>query len=97
MRMIDELQLIDTLTTASAAGIPVLTETSRTVYAEKQSVKRSEFYAANSSGARADIVFVVNADEYANEMTVKYGATYYKVVRAWQKGLGRVELTCALR
>ena len=96
MRMTDELQLIDVVTTASSVGIPVLTETSRTVYAEKESVKRSEFYAANSSGARADIVFVINEDEYNDEMLVKYNAVYYKVVRAYAKR-GRVELTCALR
>lgn len=96
MRQIDELQLIDTVTTTSSVGIPVLTETSRTVYAEKESVKRSEYYAANASGFRADIVFVINEDEYNNEMLVKYESVYYKVVRAYTKR-GRVELTCAVK
>ena len=96
MRMIDTLELIDVATAANSAGVPVLTETIRTVYAEKESVKRSEFYAANSSGVRADIVFIVNEDEYNDEMLVKYGATYYKVIRAYTKR-GRIELTCTLR
>ena len=97
MRQIEEIQLIDIATTASTVGIPVQTETSKTVYAEKESVKRSEYYAANSSGVRADMVFIVNADEYSNQMLIKYESVYYKVVRAYQKGIGRVELTCAVR
>ncbi len=97
MRMDEELVLIDTVTTVNDVGIPVLTETKTTVWADKLSAKRSEHYAANAAGIRVDIVFSVNADDYTGQTEVEWNSTKYNVVRSFQAGRGRVELTCALR
>lgn len=97
MRMEHQLELIDTVTSVNDVGIPVLTETKTTVWADKLSAKRSEHYAANAAGIRVDIVFSVNADDYAGQTEVEWKSTKYNVVRSFQAGRGRVELTCALR
>ena len=97
MRMNEQLVLVDTVTTVNSVGIPVLTETKTTVWADKLSAKRAEHYAANSAGIRVDIVFSVNADDYTGQTEVEWNSTKYNVVRSYAVGRGRVELTCALR
>lgn len=96
MRMIDVITLRDTTTAPSANGLATLTNVDKLVYADIQSVKRQEYYAAQAAGARADVVFVVNSDEYTGQMTVLYGTDIYKVSRTYQDR-GRVELTCTKR
>lgn len=95
--MAEEIILRDTVTGADANGAVTMTNTDKTVFAEKQSVKRQEWYASQAAGIKADTVYIVNADEYTDQMTVLSGSTVYKVTRAYQTGRGRVELTCARR
>lgn len=97
MRMDEQLVLVDTVTSVNSVGIPVLTETKTTVWADKLSAKRAEHYAANAAGIRVDIVFSVNADDYTGQTEVEWNSTKYNVVRSYAVGRGRVELTCALR
>lgn len=97
MRMDEQLVLVDTVTSVNSVGIPVLTETKTTVWADKLSAKRAEHYAANAAGIRVDIVFSVNADDYAGQTEVEWNSEKYSVVRSYASGRGRVELTCALR
>ena len=97
MRMDEQLVLVDTVTSVNDVGIPVLTETKTTVWADKLSAKRAEHYAANAAGIRVDIVFSVNADDYTGQTEVEWNSTKYNVVRSYAVGRGRVELTCALR
>jgi SPP1 family predicted phage head-tail adaptor len=92
-----EVTLRNTTTAPNSNGVATATNTDTTVFAERKSVKRSEFYAAQSAGVKADIVYVVNADDYDNQMILIDGGTTYKVSRAYQIGLGRVELTCTKR
>lgn len=97
MRMEHIVELIDTETTPNEMGIPVKSETRREVYADRLSAKRSEHYAANAAGQRVDIVYAIMADEYQDEAELKHGTKRYKIVRAYQSGQGRVELTCAIK
>lgn len=97
MRMVEELTLIDTVTAPDEEGFPTQTTTRRTVWADQMSAKRSEHYQAKASGQRVDIVFAVMADEYLGEAEAEHQGKRYKVERAYQAGLGRVELTCALK
>ena len=98
MRMTELVELIDTVTKPNEVGIPTKTETRREVYAEKLGVKRSEHYAANAAGIRADIIFEVMADEYNDEAELQHGDKRYKIVRAYADPAwrGRVQLTCAI-
>lgn len=65
--------------------------TSREVWANKKSVTRAEFYASNQVGINITAVFEVNCEDYQNETEVN---GEYTVVRAYQKGMGKVELMC---
>jgi len=97
MRMEHQITLRDTTTAPNSTGGITATNTDTVVYADIKSVRRSEFYAAQSAGVRADIVFRVNSDDYSDKMYVVYESVTYKVSRAYQTGLGRVELTCTKR
>lgn len=109
MRMLDEIVLRKVTRTQSASGYPVETVAETAVYADVMSVKRSEFYSAGATGVRADIAFVINADEYDGQTEVEYGGSVYNVVRTYQMAesrtparsyggeINRIELTCARR
>lgn len=109
MRMLDEIKLRTVTKTPGAGGYVSESVSASTVYADVMSVKRSEFYAAGAAGMKADIVFVVNADEYAGQTEVEYDGKIYKVVRTYQLAesrtsarsyrgdINRIELTCARR
>lgn len=68
-----------------------------TVWANVKSVTRSEFYSANMAGIKVDIVFEVHAEDWSNQQEVTYATKAYEVIRAYQKGLGTVELMCVQR
>lgn len=74
------------------------TLTAREVWADAQSVKRSEFYAAQNAGVRVDVVFAVRVEDYAGEVEVEHAGVIYDVVRSYKKGgSGTVEINCARR
>ncbi len=77
------------------SGYTTETNTDTAVWADVRSVTRSEFYAANANGIDASIAFEVNAEDWGNQTQVVYGTKTYDIIRAYQKGLGIVELTCS--
>lgn len=83
--------------TRDGFGDSVASNTDTTVFANKKSVVRSEFYSANAAGIKIDTVFEVRSEDYADQTVVVIGATVYDVVRAYKKGESNVELTCAIR
>lgn len=97
MRMAEIVELIDTETTPNEAGVAVKTETRREVYADKQSVRRQEHYAANAAGQTVDVIFEVMADEYNEEAELQHRERRYKIVRAYSDRRGRVQLTCQIK
>lgn len=77
-----------------SGGFPTETETKTDAWADVQSVKRQEFYAAQSAGVQADIVFVVNAIDFDEHTRVEHGGKVYEIKRAYQTDIDHVELTC---
>jgi SPP1 family predicted phage head-tail adaptor len=96
--MLDVLTL-RALTTSpdGSTGKAVQTAATTDVFADVQSVKRSEYYAADAAGQSVDIVFIVNSDEYNGQKEAVHNGTTYTIVRSYQTGQGRTELTCARR
>ena len=92
--MNDVIKLRTLSITPDAAGFSSTAVTEKTVYADIKSVRQSEFYAAEASGKKVDLVFVVNADEWNGATEIEYGSLVYSVVRA-QDWKGRTELTCS--
>lgn len=77
------------------SSIPSYVDT--TVFADKQSVKRSEFYASKTAGIKIDIVFSVHAEDFYDQSILIHNSTSYDIIRVYKKGEGIVELNCAVR
>ena len=74
-------------------GDPVVTETTRTVFAKLGSIGQKEFYQAHAVGLKPEMKFVL-ADylDYDDEPFVEYGGQKYRVLRTYRKGQ-ELELT----
>lgn len=71
----------------AADGYTVETETRRDVFCRLDSVSRSEFYQAQATDIRPELVFVL-ADymEYDGEYLCIYESVWYRVIRTYRNG-----------
>lgn len=86
--------LVATTKTTDAEGYKTSGESRRTVFVDKQSAKRSEFYSARQTGDKIDIVFLVRAIDYNNETRIEYDGKSYDVIRSYTKAGEVYELNC---
>ena len=64
-------------------------ETRREVLCTLESVNRTEFYQAQATNLRPELVFVLNDYlDYEDEFLCIYGETWYRVIRTYRKGQG---------
>ncbi len=77
-----------------ADGYPTSSNSDTDVWANKKSTTRAEFYSANANGIDASVAFEVHVEDYNNQKDILYNSKAYKVIRAYQKGEGIVELNC---
>lgn len=92
----DVIGLIAVTTSQSATGSVTTTDgLPREVFANKKSVKYTEFYSALAVGVKPDIIFEIREAEYNNEPKLKYGDIVYHVVRTYSKDGEKLELTCS--
>lgn len=73
--------------TLDADGFTVKAETRRDVFCRLDSVSRSEFYQAQATDLRPELVFVL-ADylEYDGEYLCIYDSEWYRVIRTYRTG-----------
>lgn len=76
-------------------GEPIETYIDTNVWANRKSVARSEFYAANTNGIDAKHTFEVHVEDYSGQMLIEYDEKLYDVIRTYQQGNGIIELTCS--
>lgn len=67
-------------------GEPIRTMAWRGVFANKKSVRQSEFYQAANVGLKPELVFEVRSFEYNNDEKVRYGDDEYFIIRAYENG-----------
>lgn len=91
----DSITLRAVTSSADADGYPTQTNADTGVFANVKSATRAEFYAANANGINVSIMFEVHAEDWGNQTQVLYNSKTYDIIRAYQKGLGVVELTCS--
>lgn len=91
-----EINLISQIVTdeSDEYGKPIITQTSRTIYATENAVKRNEFYQAQAIGLTPQITFECFAFEYNGEKTVEYGDKKYNVIRTYPLSGERIEIIC---
>lgn len=97
----NELTLIEKTYTENAIGDSIPVENKVVVWCGKDSITRSEHYAAASHGLQPEIVFIVNQYEYEGQSEVEFEGKRYSVIRTYQprksKGImdfETVELVC---
>lgn len=72
----------------AADGYTVEMETRRDVFCRLDSVSRSEFYQAQATDLRPELVFVL-ADylEYDGEYLCIHDSVWYRIIRTYRKGI----------
>lgn len=75
------------------SGEPINSYTYRTVFADKQSIRQSEFYEAKQNGLKPELMFVIRSTEFSNDERVRYKSKEYEVIRVYDKG-ETLELVC---
>ena len=91
----DVIDLVSvTTTTVNTIGNLVETETKKTVFADKQSIRQTEFYQAQATGLKPEIMFVIRTIDYANEEKLEYNNKKYNIIRSFDKNGELTELIC---
>lgn len=67
-------------------GEPIQAMEYREVYANKKSVRQSEFYQAANVGLKPELLFEVNSFEFDNDERVRYNNKVYSIIRTYDKG-----------
>ena len=64
----------------------------RKVYANKKSIRQSEFYQGASAGLKPELVFEIRSVEFDNDEIVKHNEKEYTIIRTYKTG-EKMELT----
>ena len=72
-------------------GDDILKIVKKPVFAEKKSVKRTEFYQAQSSGYKPEIAS--DSIDYDGQSEIEYEWITYKVLRTYETGT-KIEIVC---
>lgn len=67
-------------------GEPIQSIAWREVFANKKSVRQSEFYQAANVGLKPELIFEVYSLEFSNDEKVRYNNKEYSIIRAYDKG-----------
>lgn len=90
----DVVKLISVTVTENDMGDIIETPVEREVFADKQSIRQSEFYQAAATGLRPELMFVVRSIDYEGEPKLKYNGKTYTIIRTYDKDGELTELIC---
>ena len=90
----DVVKLISVTVTENDMGDIIETPVEREVFADKQSIRQSEFYQAAATGLRPELMFVVRSIDYEGEPKLKYNGKKYAIIRTYDKDGELTELIC---
>jgi hypothetical protein len=92
----DSIKLrLRTYPTSDTVGFPNNTDVDTTVWANRVSVGRTEFYSAGLNGIDVVRSYEVHVEDFSDQNMVVDGTDEFFIVRSFQKGLGIVVLTCS--
>lgn len=95
MQFINPIYLIDNdNSTSDDNGDALLIQKERKVLAHISSIKQSEFYQAQANGLKPEVTFIIRSFEYKGEKLVRQGNKNYKILRAYDRVDGNMELVC---
>lgn len=90
----DVVTLSAIVETQNTYGEIIETATTKSVMADKQSVKRTEFYQAMTAGFKPEVVFVIKSCEYSNQPKLTHESINYEVIRTFTVDNECIELIC---
>ena len=88
------IKLISVTVTENDMGDIIEAPVEREVFADKQSIRQSEFYQAAATGLRPELMFVVRSIDYEGEAKLKYNGKEYSIIRTYDKDGELIELIC---
>lgn len=88
------IDLISVTRTQDDYGDFTETETTNTVYADKKSIRQSEFYQAMTIGIRPEISFIIREVDYNDEDKLQYNSKKYDIIRTYSIDGELIELIC---
>lgn len=89
------LELVDLITSTDENGFEVNTEIKTEVFADKKSIRSSEFYESQKLGYKLSSMFVIKPYEYNNQEYIYYENQKYKVERTYEKDTENLEIVCS--
>lgn len=91
----DVLDLISVSSSQNDIGDYVETETKRQVFANKKSIRQTEFYQAAMAGLQPEIMFEIRTSEYLGEQKLSFDGKAYNIIRSYDKNGEITELVCS--
>lgn len=88
------IDLISITTTENDMGDPIETPSKLQVFADKQSIRQSEFYQAQTTGLRPESMFVIRSIDYSGQPKLEYNSKTYAIIRTYEKDGELIELVC---
>lgn len=90
----DVVELVNQTSSSNDYGDQVFAETSTTVFANKKSVRQSEFYQAFAHGLKPELMFEVRTIDYSGQENLVFNNKEYVIIRAFSKNDEITELVC---
>lgn len=90
----DTVNLLAVTLTENSIGDTVESTSSRTVYANKKSIRQSEFYQAMAHNLKPELMFEVKSIDYQGEVKLVYNSKTYQIIRTYDKNGETTELVC---
>lgn len=93
-RWSETIDLVSVAREQNEIGDTVEVEKPRKVYANRKSIRQSEFYQAMTTGLRPEIMFEVNIFDYKDEKKLKHEGKTYSVIRTYINESDHMEIVC---
>ncbi len=90
----DVINLIGVTYGENDIGDTIETLISRQVFADKQSIRQTEFYQAQATGLKPELMFVIRSIDYQDEKKLSYNGKEYNIIRTYDKNGELIELIC---
>lgn len=92
-RWSDVVELVGETFTENDMGDIIPNESRSKVFANKKSIRQSEFYQAQATGLKPAIAFEIHSAEYGEQEKLLYNKKTYNIIRTYDKG-EFIELIC---
>ena len=90
----DVINLISITHSENSMGDIISTPVEKEVFANKKSIRQSEFYQAQASGLKPELMFEIREIDYNDEQKLKYNDKDYNIIRTHSKNGEIIELIC---